>query len=134
MSLFKAIKQALETQLNMLDPKPPIAWENTNFTPNERTTFIAPSIVPNASTLADLDYLQSNSGIFQIDIYVPADKGTGEQLTIADNISNLFRAQKLPLNDGGVLRIYAISPPRNGGREEAWYKASVDINWQCFSQ
>lgn len=134
MSLFKAIKQALEMRLNLLDPRPPIAWENTDYEPSPREAYIAPFLIPAASNLADLDYLQNNLGIFQIDIYVPADKGTGEQLAIADNISNLFKAQKLPLDDGGVVRIYAISPPRNGGREEAWYKASVDINWQCFSQ
>lgn len=132
MSLFKAIKQALEMRLNLLDPKPPIAWENTDYQPSPREPYIAPYLIPAVSNLADLDYLQNNLGIFQVDVYVPADKGTGALYTIIDNISNLFKTQKLPLEDG-VLRIYAISI-RQGEREEAWYKASVDINWQCFSQ
>lgn len=134
MSLFKEIKQALEMRLDILEPKPPIAWENTDYEPSPRQSYIAPFIVPAESNLADLNYLQNNMGIFQIDIYVPLDKGTGELFTIADNVSNLFRAYKTSMSDGSMLRVYAISPPRNSGRDEAWHKASVDINWQCFSQ
>jgi hypothetical protein len=84
-----------------------------------------------ASTIATLASLQDNRGIYQIDIYVPAEKGTKTANTWVDAIYNLFHAQKLTSGSASV-EIGAINP-KHIGRDGAWWRAMVEINYRYFS-
>lgn len=131
MTFFSDTRKALEARLDSLSGKPPIAWENVTFTPTENTTFIAPFLLPSPSVLAALNGLQEDQGIFQVDVYIPLEKGTAALNTLADSISNHFKGQRLT-SGSATVEIRACSY-RFQGREDAWYKGIIEINYLCYS-
>ena len=131
MSLFADTRIALESHLNTLPNKPPIAWENSPYSPSENTAFLAAYLIPSPSNIADLQWLQENRGIFQVDIFVPLEKGTGKLNTLADDICDHFKAQVLEQNDA-IIEIGACSFRYVGG-EGTWYKGIIEIGYLCYS-
>ena len=131
MTQFANTRKALETWLNTMSDKPPIAWENVDFKPTENTTFIQPFLLPSPSVLADVNWLQEDRGIFQVDVYVPLGRGTAALNELVDTICNHFKAQTLTAGEA-VVEIRPCSY-RYVGREDAWYKGIIEINYLCYS-
>jgi hypothetical protein len=132
MSVFLDIQTALDSRLYQLPNAPQIAWPNTKYVPQNTTTYLRPTLLPANSTLYTLNNEDGHSGIYQIDIYVQADKGTNQLLTLADNIRDHFNSQKSLSKNDNVIHIQEISigVPQ---REDQWYSCFVAVNYICFA-
>jgi len=131
MTWYSDLCRALDIRLNELDPKPSIAWENTDFEPTESTAFIAPFLVPADSEIVQLDFTQDNRGIYQVDFYMPLGLGTNDLRTLLGRVYDLFHGQTLVYGTVEV-EIGGISP-RYIGREQSWYRAQLNIEYRCYS-
>lgn len=132
MGTFANIQAALDTKLSSLSGLPAVCWPNTKYTPVEGTTFLRPTLLPNTSDLATLTAYQLHRGIYQIDIFVAAEKGPSAMLTLQDLIKSHFENGRRLTAGSDVIYIQAISPGQ-GIRENAWFKGHIDINYICYS-
>lgn len=130
MSLFD-IEKALQKAINSVSNIPDIAWPNIEFDPEIGTPFVRPTLIPaNSVPLANGQYKQL--GIYQIDVYVPTNKGIKTLYTIIDDIFDYFRANKTLTQGDSKILITRINTGRSE-RQDSWYSCSVEINYVCYN-
>ena len=133
-SAFSDIQMLLETQLNSLGLGFPIAWDNTDFTPNPTTLWLSPSILPAGGQAAGLGYNAQNrhDGIFQITVFAPARDGHALGMSIADQIATGFKRGMSFTTGNTVLRVISIS--RNTSIEDGdWFQVPVSIQFFAYA-
>lgn len=131
MSVFINIENALNTKLATLSGSPAVQWPNTRYQPSENTPFLRPTILPAATVLDTLAGTEEHKGIYQIDVFVPLEKGISAVNTLLDSIATLFRASKT-LAATDIVFIQSISRGK-AERQESWYVSFVQINYICYS-
>lgn len=128
MSRFIETQIALDTHLATLSNSPPVAWENTNYTPIEDTLYIRPSNLPAFSSavgIANIDSVRGD-GFYQVDVFAPSQGGPGAALTVADSISDLF-TRGLQLTSGNTLVIVGVPTQDPARASGAWLQVAVLI-------
>ncbi len=131
MGVFTNIEAALHTRLATLSGSPPVQWPNTRYQPVENTTYLRPTILPAATSLETLAGMEQHVGIYQVDVYVPLEKGVSALDTLLDSIQSLFKSSKT-LTATDVVFVQAVSRSP-AVRDEAWYTGFVEINYICYS-
>ncbi len=131
MGVLTNIELALHTRLATLGSSPPVAWPNVAYTPTQNTTFIRPTLLPAQTRLETLAGQQVHSGIYQIDIYVPLEKGVSVLNTWLDAVETLFSSSKT-LTATDRIFIQATGRGRTE-RQDAWYTGFVEIQYICYS-
>lgn len=129
---FIDTEKALQKALNSIVDLPRIAWPNTKFEPVIGQSFIRPTLLPAASELYTLNEYNKHKGLYQIDIYVPCDKGTKDLYNIADNIRTFFQENRRLLSNNQTVLVMEIDLGRFE-RQEAWYTNFVEIHYISFN-
>lgn len=129
MGILLNIQSALDTKLNTLSPAVSTAWPNTKFNPTENTNWIRPTLLPARAVPVSLPGAIYHRGIYQIDIFVPLEKGVGALLTIADNIYTLFKGAELT-KGSNKINIDAVGRGTTQ-RENAWLHGIIEIQYRC---
>ncbi len=132
MGVFSNIQRALDTRLNTLINRPYIAWPNTKFIPAENTSYIRPTLLPANSTLYTLNDNHRNSGIYQVDIFVPLEKGLNSALSLVDDVKEHFENTRDLVAGTDTVHIQQISLGQLE-RQEAWFRVYLEINYICYS-
>ncbi len=126
------IEAALNTRLNSLASHPPIAWPNTQYKPIIGTAYLRPTILPSESIEETLNGGQVDQGIYQIDIFVPLEKGISAITTWMDSIRAHFINGSI-LTSGGT-KVYIIKTNRSlFQREESWFSGYISIYYQSYN-
>lgn len=133
MSFFVDIHAALDTRLDSLVGGVAIVWENTDYTPVKGTPYLRPTLLMSKSSLMDLDNLQMNTGIYQIDLFYPLSNGAGTLLTEMDAIYDHFKGDLTLVSNSVTVNIKQISRTVPAEIEEAWYMASLEIDFKCYN-
>lgn len=133
MSFFKDIQAALDTRLSLLSGGTPVAWENVEYTPVKGTAYLRPTLLSTPSHLMDLNSLQNNEGIYQIDLFYPTNNGVGDLLTKADQIYDHFKTDLTLVSNSTTVHVKEISRATVSAREEAWFRASIELHYKCYS-
>jgi len=131
MGLFNNIQNALTSRLTTVPGLPIIAHPNSNYKPEENTSYVRPTLLPAKSELYGLEFGR-HQGIYQVDIFTTIKKGTAPILLIADSVREHFLEQ-LELVSGSdtvFIQEISISPSQ---RVEGWWSCSVEINYICFN-
>ncbi len=131
MGVFTNIEAALHTRLATLSGSPAVAWPNVHYQPTENTTFLRPTILPAATVLNTLAGMEEHKGIYQVDVYVPAEKGVSALNTLLDSIQSLFKSNKT-ITATDVVFVQAVSRSP-AVRDEAWFTGFVEVNYICYS-
>jgi len=132
MGVFTNIETALHTRLATLSGLPSVAWPNVAFRPTENTTFLRPTMLVDPAKLSMLNGTQMHTGIYQIDIYIPLEKGTSALLTLLDSIESIFAASKTMTSGTDTIFVQAISRGPST-RQESWYVGILEVNYLCYS-
>ena len=142
-SFYENIRASFDIQLdsaaNAITPLPlPIAWQGTSFNPrtdaNANGEYIAQfmlDIDTTASSLGDSG-LDENLGVYQINIYIPKNKGNRINI-ICDKIADYFNT-RVSLSYGGVSSYITElnrSPPQDDGKFDV---AIIECFFQTFTQ
>lgn len=133
MSFFLDIQAALDTKLNQLAGGIDVAWENTSYIPTKGTAYLRPSLLMAPSSLLNFESLQMNQGIYQIDLFYPLDRGPGDMLMKADEIHDHFKTDLKLVSNGVSVYLKAISRTTPSEIDEAWFMASIEINFKCYN-
>ncbi len=131
MGIFTNIESALNTRLSELNDLPRVAWPNMHFVPTENEVFIRPTILPFSTSLSTLAGVEVHKGMYQIDVYVPLEKGISVLTSILDNIQDLFKSERT-LTATDVVLIQEISRGMFK-REESWFCGMIEIRYICYS-
>ncbi len=131
MGVFTNIEAALHTRLATLSGSPAVQWPNVHYQPAENTTFLRPTVLPASTILDSLAGMERHIGIYQIDVFVPLEKGVSALNTLLDSIESLFKSNKV-LTATDVVWVQAVGRGR-AQRQEAWYVGFVEVNYLCYS-
>ncbi len=132
MAVFANIENALNTRLSTLASLPPTEWPNTEYTSVENTTWLRPTVLPAYTTLNTIGGSQLHRGIYQVDIFVPLEKGIDTLTTWMDNIFNHFKGD-LDLVAGSDTILLQEIGITSVQRVDAWFMGSITINYKCYS-
>jgi len=135
MSVFYNIGYALDYQLKNMGSVPPIAWENKIYKPIKGTLYLRATNMTGDATQAGLGDSgeDENLGVYQVDVFAPADKGKKAALQMADLVANRFKRGTDLTYSGTTVRISSVN------REAAltvdgWYHIPVNINYYSITQ
>lgn len=132
MGIYVDLEAALNTKLASLPNAPPIAWPNTRYEPEHGDIYIRPTVLPAATTLFVLDSTQEHKGIYQIDVFVPANSGIYYLCNFLDSIEDLFRTN-LTLSAGSTT-VYIQQIGRGPfTRQDNYLVGYISINYLCYS-
>lgn len=136
MSVFYDIGRALRKQLNAMTSLPPIAWENKKYTPIVGTLFLRPTNITGDTVQASLGDSGTDEtvGIYQIDVFSPADKGDKAASQMADNVANKFKRGTVMSYNGRNVRVINVSRQVGITNNDGWYQVSVVITYKAFTQ
>ncbi len=132
MGVYTDIYAALNTRLNSLTSHPPIAWPNTKYVPILGTTYLRPTLLPAETILSSLARGQTHKGIYQVDVFVPLEKGINTLTTWLDAIESHFAAQDILTS--GSTKVY-IHQTGMGDleREDSWFHGYISINYLVYT-
>ncbi len=128
---FKDIKLTLDTKLSALSGDRVIAWENIDFVPSVNVPYIRPFVLSAPTLGASVDGWSMFSGIYQIDIYYPVNKGVASILQCVDDIYNHFKSDPVLSSHGVEVYIRQISSP-GLTNENGYCRGTVQINYECW--
>jgi len=136
MSVFRDILYCLDAHLKTLVPLPPVAWENKNYKPVKDTLYLRPTILPAETVQATLgdNGTDSNSGIYQIDVFTPSGKGIKAAIEMADKIANLFKRGTYITYNGRTVRVKSVGRERSSNDDNGWYIVPVVITYISFTE
>lgn len=101
------IRAALREKLNTLASVPPIALEGYPYEPTTGTTYFRETLVFQDSRLTSLGAFGrlKHEGVWMVDIYTPAGKGTALADDWADKLTTLFAAGVNMTKSGTTVRV-----------------------------
>ena len=128
---FNTERQDIESFFNTNFTPPPgvgVFYENIPIPNNNTSPYVTLLVRTGGEAQASLGSstdLFRNSGFIVIEIRHDLDSGTAAALSIADTVSDLFRAQQI----GNRITIINITPDRIGSRN-GWYQINVLIEFR----
>ena len=133
MGVFFDIESALEKKLDSIPNHPKIQWENDDsYKPMIGTTYWRPTNLPFRSELASTGALQKHTGMYQIDVFSPANKGQGALMDDLDAIYTEFNTVlSLYVNE---TRVDILSVGRGRTlQDDSWCRGFIEISYMCYS-
>lgn len=133
MGVFSDIETALQKKLDSIPSHPKIQWENdTTYKPSNGVRYWRPTHLPIRGEIASMNALQKHQGIFQVDVFVPAEKGLAQLMDDLDAIyttyntvlslyQNETRVDMLNIGRGKIVR------------DQAWCMGFIEIYYVCYS-
>jgi hypothetical protein len=107
-----------------------IAYENVVFTPADGVGWVRGTFAPIVSdreTAGDAGYSRID-GLYQVSVFWPIGKGTGEPRRLADAIIRNFKSGTV-LSEGGITLTIAAAWRGVGTSEDEWYHIPVTVEW-----
>ena len=133
MSVFFDVSAALDDNLNTMVGLPSVAWPNKKFVPTQGALYIRPTLLPADTVTATIGIGSDiSSGLYQLDIFSPADDGKNEALLMADTVAELFKRDKELTYNGRTITIRSASH-RSIGNTDGWYHLSVDVTYYAYT-
>lgn len=106
---LKTLTSLVLTQLAAGYSTTAIAYENTEFNQTPGTAFVSVAVHVPGSDLISIGSVGGRSlritGTLEIDIFIPAAQGTGDALSIADELTALFQLKKFSNMQMGESRL-----------------------------
>jgi hypothetical protein len=129
---IKDVALALDTRLSQYATVLPIVWENVAYKPNANTSYIRPTLIPAPSDTVNMENVQRFQGIYQIDLFTPANAFIKTSVDTLDEIYDHFKENLLLTHDNTsvIIRVITLLPFR---RADTSFQASLQINWDCYS-
>jgi hypothetical protein len=131
-----AIRNALNTKMATISASARIAWENVPFLPKPteshyRVNFLSAQTRPAANHRSAMDF---ESGLYQVDVYVPQNEGTGAAGALVEAVRALFyRGLTLAATGGITVHIAAKPSVVFTAREGAFWRTQIDVPWFSYT-
>ncbi len=134
-TLYQDIRASLTAQAKTAASFPTqVAYEDYFFQPTPGTPYARLTLIPSQSKPFSVDGGTSNTnGLFQVDIFCPAQAGTADAEARADNVMSVFRTG-LRLAAGIDTIKIETSQRARAMVDASWIMIPVTVNWRVFTQ
>ena len=133
MGVFKNMEIALGSKLDTISGKPAIHWENGQvYIPVVGTRFWRPTNLPAGSQLMTASAVQKHIGIYQVDVFVPVEKGLSVLMADLDSIYSAYNTVLSLAGGSHNVDILGVGRGRVT-REDAWLRGFISIEYMCYS-
>lgn len=130
--IYANISAALDKNLNDMVGSPPVAWEGRKFTPENGTLYLRPTNIQ-GDTVAVTNGQDETNGLYQIDIFAPADNGKYELLLMADKLADQFKQDKELIYSTAKVRVLNVSRRVISNNDDGWLHMAVEVTYYTFS-
>ena len=121
------IESALNQQLNAMVGLPDVAWPNYEYEPEHGTSWLRPTLLP-ANTVANTTTSDRHTGIYQVDVFTEAGKGSSAGKALVDLVADQFKPGTQLTYNGTVVEVLTVGAV--GARTEgAWYHIPVEVRY-----
>ena len=126
---YSKIQGVLDAQLQTVVGIPFVQLENTRYEPKTGVPFVRPTFMPVEAMRLSNGY-DLAQGIYTVDVFYPADKGTATASAMADAIKDAFpRALVLP---GDGIEVHITKSYRDMAQTfQQFYQIPVIVQWNC---
>lgn len=132
MSVFTNIQVALDTRLAAGSFGIPIVYENVPYSPVAGTSWLRATTLFADAEVVTVSRKERFRGIYQVDVFVELEKGSGDLNTLLDAVRDHFKAS-LNLTAGSDQIIIRNIGRTAATRDRAWYQGSVEVNFDVFT-
>ena len=134
MGVFTDIQAALQTKLSNVSGAPSkIVYENDiEYKPVLGTRFWRSTNIRRPSELSNAAAQQKHQGIYQVDVFVPAETGLATLMGDLDAIYAAFNTVNDLTAGSHVISILDVSPGTILN-EEAWCHGFLEIEYVCYA-
>jgi hypothetical protein len=133
MNVLQNISGALDGHLNTLADLPPVAWQNSDYSPTQGTTFLSVDLLTANTDNITVGYAEEHVGVYQIMVVAPAGEYKAPAQLLADTVANHFLANR-QLTFGGLTVKITTASFNAGFVDGAWYQIPVTINYRAYIQ
>lgn len=133
MGVFFDIETALQTKLNDIAGHPYIHWENSDkYQPVIGTRYWVPRTMPERSEMVTVGALQKHQGVYQIDVYVPANRGLA---TLMQDLDTIYTAYNTVLSlTVNTTRVDITDIGRGRTiQDKSWCVGFIEIYYTCYA-
>lgn len=132
MTVYLDVQKALESRLYSAPVDLPIAWQNVNYVPTQGVSYLRSTVLWAPASLLAMNGQQTTVGVYQVDVYVAADKGPKELNETLSTLHSHFKEDMTLTNTSTsvYIREVSVSQPT---RQDAFYVASLSINFRFYS-
>lgn len=124
------IRGALNAQLDTLAPLP-IAWENLGYqTP--AGPWLRPTFLPGIPAMKEMFTAGADrhTGLFQVDVFAPLDKGDGQARGVADQVISAFSKGSVLSRNGQLVRVLrSYVMPAQRFQDAPYFQIPVRVEW-----
>ena len=134
MSEFLNISSALDTRLAAMASVPPVAWENSNYSPVKGTLYLRATLLPGDTEGATIGSggTDEHVGLYQIDVMGGVGKGKNATVVMADLVADHFKPVTELTDSGTTVRCVSVS--RGTGRNEnGRWRIPVTVKYLSFT-
>ena len=134
MGVFADIEKALQGQVNSITGTPKIQWENDDsYVPVLGTRYWRVTNLPVESALETAGKLVKHTGIYQVDIFVPSNKGLATVTADMDKIYTVFNSLLWLDKNGSRIYIKSVGRGRVENEKNGWCKGFIVIYYECYA-
>lgn len=129
---FATIQALLEAQVATVVGLPLYQMENTRISPVAGSPWCRSTFLPARTVQETVGMNGRNrlSGLFQIDLFYPSDKGTATANAMTDLVIAAF-PRGLQLTSSGVTVLVETSWREAAYKVEQYYNTPVVLKWRC---
>jgi len=131
-NVFANISGALDTHLDDMVGRPPVAWENKKFTPTIGELYLRP-VNMQGDTVAVTSLQDETVGVYEIEIFAPANEGKEEITKMADTIADRFKQDTAMTYLLQEVRVRNVKRGASRPSVDGWVTLSVDVTYYAFS-
>ena len=131
MSAYQEIHQALTKSAIDLNLGVPLAYENSDYDPQENNDqhFIDLTCLTNEQTSLDKTLFDEVTGIYQLSIYTRSGTGTQSAISLVDSITSFYKHNVKIIN--GSQCVVIVNSGRSEGRNlNGWYIIDVSVSFK----
>ena len=132
-TVFTDIEKCFQKKLDSISGKPKVSWENdAEYKPVLGTRYWRPTNIPTRGELVTTGMLQKHMGLYQVDVFVPTQKGVGQLMSDLDAIYTAFNTVN-SLTEG-TTRVDILNIGRGRvERDASWCRGFIEIYYMCYS-
>lgn len=128
------IQTAMDYALSQISGAPTIVWENgPDIEMTLSSSYWRPTLLTGKGSVAQADMLQKITGIYQVDIFVPSNRGTSVIKGYYDSIFTAFNVTTNISANSTKIYIGDINPGAITQDKHGWCQGFIEINYDCFT-
>ena len=130
--VFANIRCALDPHLDVMVGRPSAGWDNKKITPKSSAVYLG-TVNMQGDTVAVTSLQDETVGVYEIEIFAPANEGKEEITKMADTVADRFKQDSSLTYLLQEVRVRNVKRGASRPSVDGWVTLSVDVIYYAFS-